>query len=247
MKTLEEYLLEFTTTLQYHDVLNPKLWVKDKLKSEVRKRLIEIGKFWANFAMIPSKAIEDIIFTGGNANYNYTVVSDLDIHILVDKVKIANCDVKILDDYLKDKKALWTLTHNIKVYDFPVELYAQDLKEKTSPNQGVYSLIKDKWIRRPIKEKVNFDDPVLAKKVKNYMDKIDSLINNKTDNFEMLDSMKVRIRDMRSAGVQKGGEFSIENLVFKELRNKGYLDKLSKYILDIEDKTFSLKSKDKKK
>ena len=47
---------------------------------------------------------------------------------------------EILDDFLKDKKSLWTLTHDIKIYGISVELYAQDINEPTSSDQGVYSL-----------------------------------------------------------------------------------------------------------
>ena len=247
MKTLEQYLLEFQTTLQYHDDLNPKFWMKDKMKADVRKRLVEIGKFWAEFALIPSKAIKDILLTGGNANFNYTDYSDLDVHILVDKKKIADCDVDILDDFLKDKKALWALTHDIKIFGVSVEIYAQDIKEKTSPNQGVFSLLNNKWIRKPVKEKVNFDDPLLQNKTKSLMNKIDSLVKDKSDSLELLNALKKKLRDMRSAGVSQGGEYSLENLVFKELRNKGYLDKLSKYILKIEDESMSINIKRKKK
>ena len=46
---------------------------------------------------------------------------------------------------------------------------------------------------------------------------------------------------MRAAGIEKAGETSTENLVFKELRNRGYLDKMSKHIRDLEDKDLSLK------
>ena len=48
---------------------------------------------------------------------------------------------------------------------------------------------------------------------------------------------------MRSAAIQKGGEYSIENLAFKELRNLGYLDKFSDYIINVQDKSLSLKGK----
>jgi hypothetical protein len=243
MKSLEQYLFEFKTTLQYHKELNPLFWKNDKLKSEVRKKLVEIGKFWAEFSLIPKSAIKDILLTGGNANYNYTKFSDLDVHILINKKDIAECEAEIIDDFLRDKKALWSLKHDVKVYGFPVELYAQDIDEKTSPNQGVFSLLNNKWLKKPVFEKVNLQDPSFYKKVRSYMHQIDDLINDKTDNLQILEDMKEKIKKMRTAGVQKGGEFSLENLVFKELRNKGYLDKLAKYVVKVEDKKFSLELK----
>jgi hypothetical protein len=47
---------------------------------------------------------------------------------------------------------------------------------------------------------------------------------------------------MRFAGLKKAGEFSVENLVFKELRNRGYLDKVNDYILSTQDENLSLKN-----
>jgi len=46
---------------------------------------------------------------------------------------------------------------------------------------------------------------------------------------------------MRKAGIKKAGEFSQENLIFKELRNKGYLDRMNQYIKSKEDEKLSLK------
>jgi len=40
--------------------------------------------------------------------------------------------------------------------------------------------------------------------------------------------LKHKIKTMRQSGLRAMGEYSLENLVFKKLRNEGYLDKLSK-------------------
>jgi len=63
------------------------------------------------------------------------------------------------------------------------------------------------------------------------------------DNHVDLDSVKhfkEKMRDMRGAAIKRGGEFSFENLVFKELRNQGYLDKLSDYQKTSQDQALSL-------
>jgi hypothetical protein len=54
---------------------------------------------------------------------------------------------------------------------------------------------------------------------------------------------------LRNASIQKAGEFSRENLLYKALRNMGKLDKMSQYISNYEDKQYSLaeqKNKDVK-
>ena len=107
--------------------------------------LNKISKAWATFANIPESAIRDIIFTGGNANYNYTKHSDIDLHLLVDKEKI-DCQ-ELLDDYLQSKKQLWALTHDITVKGQPVELYAQDFRDPFRKGQGIYSLQLNRWLQ----------------------------------------------------------------------------------------------------
>ena len=57
------------------------------------------------------------------------------------------------------------------------------------------------------------------------MNHIDTLIDSKSDDREAFKRLKGRLKGMRSAAIEKGGESAPENLVFKELRNRGYLDK----------------------
>lgn len=236
MKTLSKFRL----TLRYNNKLNPKIWINDSLKENVASKLKLIASKWAKYANIPKEAIRDIILVGGNANYNYTRYSDIDLHLVVDKQLIADCP-DLLDDYLRDKKQLWSLTHDIEIYGHNVELYAQSTEDPYPKGQGVYSIKDKKWIIKPKKENINFNkDPFLAKKIKSMMDQIDYLIDNNADEDEFV-KLKEKLRDMRAAAIQRGGEFSFENLIFKDLRNRGYLDKISEYIRRSEDERLSVK------
>ena len=87
---------------------------------------------------------------------------------------------------------------------------------------------------------MDFTDPLLKQKVRDMMERIDDLIDTQADDITVLNKLKEKIRTMRGSAIQRGGEFALENLVFKELRNRGYLDKLSKYIRTIEDRNLSL-------
>lgn len=225
-------------TLQYHDELNPKIWDGDRLQNEVRTKLTIIAHTWAAFANIPPEAIVDIILVGGNANYNYTPYSDIDLHLVVDLKKLPDCP-ELLDDYLKDKKQLWGMIHDIKIRDHDVELYAQDKNTAYTKGQGVYSIKRGVWIVRPEKQEVDLDDPTLTAKVDQYIQKIDTLISSNADD-SAFDEMKSKFREMRAAALKQGGEFSLENLVFKELRNQGHLDRMTQYIRSRQDKELSL-------
>ena len=240
-KTFKEHLEESSQlTLQYHTELNPDLWENNKIKEEVRSKLLQIADVWSKFAKIPAEAIEDVLVVGGNANFNYTPYSDIDLHILVDKEKIADCP-EILDEYLRDKKQLWAHSHDIKIYNHDVEIYAQDISEQVPANQGSYSLTRNEWINEPKHEEVNLEDPEISIKVADFIHKIESMVssNASDDSFTKL---KEKFKTMRSAGLKKAGEFSVENLVFKELRNLGYLDKVNDYIVSRQDQSLSLKN-----
>jgi hypothetical protein len=45
---------------------------------------------------------------------------------------------------------------------------------------------------------------------------------------------------MRQAGLERAGEWSVENLVFKILRNLGIIDQLTDKIRELEDQELSL-------
>jgi len=237
MKTFRQYLPE--TSLEYHEQLNPKLWKGDELDPLVRRKLMEFARIWQKFAKIPDMAISDIIMTGGNANYNYTQQSDIDVHIVVDKNKIAK-DNPLLDEYLHDKKLLWSLTHKVSVFGYGLEPYAQSEDEKLPRGQGVYSLLRSTWIQKPENIHLDFSkDKHLARKVKYYKRIIDDMIAHKMDSTHF-DALRKKIANMRGEGIARSGEFAFENLVFKELRNDGYLDKMNDYQKTLQDRALSL-------
>ena len=104
MKQFTDYLTEQAKlTLEYHKELNSKFWNCKKLKPEVRKHLIMIADKWAVFAKIPKSAISDMILTGGNANFNYTKFSDLDVHLITDFDQVSECDKTFVNEFLMDK------------------------------------------------------------------------------------------------------------------------------------------------
>ena len=229
---------ELKSTLQYHQDLNPLLWDGFELKDDVRNKLIEIGKTWITWANIPAEAVKDMILVGGNANYNYTSHSDIDLHILVDVDEIPNCP-DFIDDYLKDKKQLWSLTHDIKIHGNDVEIYAQDMNDGFAKDQGVFSLTDNNWITEPVNQEINLDNPNIFKKVQEYIEKIDSLIASNAEQ-ESFQRLKDKFKEMRTGSIAKYGEFSHGNLIFKELRNLGYLDKMNDYIKTKQDQNLSL-------
>ena len=234
MKTLRQFFAE-KKELQ----LNQKFWDDKTLKPEVRKGLLKIGNYWADAIGIPKDAIEDIHLVGGNASYLYNDQSDLDLHLIVDKSKISECE-ELLDDYLRARKKLWSYEQDVTIYGTEVEVYAEDVDDPKPARQGRYSLTKGKWITEPSAEAPVMDDVVIQSRVKDLEAEIDEVIESGVANPEQLKWIKERVFKLRRQSIQKGGEFAQGNLVFKKLRNDKYIDKLNDYLKNVTDKNLSV-------
>lgn len=239
MKYFKEIFIDEASTLQYHEDLNPRLWKNEKLIPRVRDKLRLFAETWRDYCHLTPGAVKDVIITGGNVNYNYTEKSDIDCHIVADFNLIPG-DKKFKEEFLIDKKLLWTLTHNVTILGYPVEPYVQNKEQSYPKDQGVYSIRKDKWIQKPTNLHLNFNsDKELLKRVTEYKKMIDSMIRSHSST-EIIDQFRDKLRLMRQSSIQDRGEFSLENLVFKELRNDGYIEKLISYSRNSLDQRLSL-------
>ena len=237
MLNFKNYLDE-NLYLNYHKTLNKKIFNGDIIKPEVRNKLLNIALDWEIFCKISDKNISDIILTGGNASFNYTSKSDLDLHIIIYKSKFFG-DRKLIDDYFDSKKVLWSLKNNIKIYNYSVELYAQDINDNLIAS-SIYSLKNNVWLKKPIWSKYNFNkNEKLINLVNQYKKEIDeSLKNNDSSNLILI---KKKLKKLREESLKNEGEFGLGNLTFKSLRNSGYLENINKKLQSIKNNSFSLK------
>src|SRR5210317_885009 len=213
--------------------LNPKLCEDGTLKPEVKTQLIKIAEVFEEFIGIKLNVI-DYTLTGSNANYTWTEYSDLDLHIIVKGMP----DEKERELY-NAKKALWAEEHNITVKGLPVECYVQGSEEEHH-STGVYSILADQWIEKPKKVKPKVDDAAVKAKKNSIHHDIETALLSK--DITKLRAVKLKITQMRKAGLEKAGEWSTENVVFKILRNLGMIDKLTQEIRDLEDEELSLET-----
>ena len=213
-------------SLQMHDTLCPLIWDDEELKSDVRKALLLNAKRFIEFCDVENLKFNDVILTGSMANYNYNEFSDLDVHIVLDFSQISE-NKEFVGDFFKLKKQLWTDRLPIQIKGYDVEMYFQDVNEPHH-SSGTYSLMKNDWIRKPTKRIINVDMADVQLKSADLMNAIDDLESNKDEkNFlKKIEILKEKIKKYRQSGLDKSGEYSTENLVFKILRNTGYLEKL---------------------
>lgn len=224
--------------------LNPSLWIKKGndyiLKEQVHNKLIEIADKFYEYLEVDAE-YEDIYFVGSMASFNWTSQSDIDLHLLFDYKKI-NKNKSLVEKYFDIKKKYWNDNHDIKIYGYDVELGCQELGAPFH-SKAVYSVKDKKWKDLPDKEKFSIDKNSLKNKIVSVVNKIEDLLKNKNLDQIVTDSKKLKekIKKMRKSGLEKAGEFSIENLAFKYLRNHGFIKKLMDLRKNAVDKKLSLK------
>jgi len=238
------------STFQLKETLNPKIWDGDRIHPEVAQKLMQIANnFWAGLDL-KDVEIVDIIITGSIANYNWTRMSDIDLHILVNFADVDE-NTDLVGAFFRNVRANWNKTHNIMIRGHEVEVYLQEASEPHI-SSGTYSLLNNEWVQKPTYEEVSIDEPQVARKADCLMDLVNKVENqfNRGDYPAAYDEairIRDKIRNFRKCGLETGGEFSPENLAFKVLRRNGYLGKLSRIKQDSYDRMMSLNGGQTKK
>jgi len=236
----DEIIKSFVT----RDELNPKIWEnEDLLKKEVRDKLISSASEFIEFLGVPI-LIHDIIFTGSLANYNWSKYSDIDLHVVADFGQFDDTTLPLYEELFKVKKTLFNTDHDIKIFGYEVELYVQDL-HAAHFSSGVYSVLNNEWNNKPKKEKVEVDKNLIKQKSNQWMEIIDTALESASDvdaddAKEIIKKCREKLKKYRTCGLEKEGEYSDENLVFKVLRRNGYIEKLMNFENKVVDKGLSI-------
>ena len=208
--------------IAYHEELNPEVWKGRELRVDVRYKLLEIAKRFIEYLEVPKFKLEDIILRGSLVNYNYTQYSDFDLHVVTD---FSTLDCDITEAFYLAKKKIWNDEHDITIRGHEVELYVED-KAAKNVSEGTYSVLDADWLRTPKYQQPDIDDRAVSAKARDLMTQINRAV--KQGSVEDITRLQDKIRNMRQAGLDASGEFSTENLAYKIIRNKKFLDKLYK-------------------
>ncbi len=225
---------DISTAVIFHDELNPKLFADQRLKPEIRQGLLKIAEHFQEFIGVELKIV-DITVSGSNAAFSYTEYSDIDLHLVV---QVPN--EPEYKELLDAKKNVYNAKHDIKVKGIDVELYAQDV-EQEHHSLGIYSVLKNTWVSRPEKVSVKVDSGDVKEKYKNYKERIEVVLQD--NELDVAKASWNDLKRMRKAGLEKNGEFSTENIVYKMLRNQGWIERLQDHITNLQDNELSIEQR----
>lgn len=231
--------------IPYQKQLCEDLWDGEDINKKIEDKLINIAKDFFEDVELDTDII-DIHLTGSMANYNYNENSDIDVHIVVDFEDV-NEDTDLVKKAIDGQRFIWNLRHNITIKGHDVELYIQDEKE-THNASGLYSLLNHKWITKPTYDPPDVDTEDIDVKYESRLSDInryeklsekDLSPDESEEYYEGARDLKDKIMKSRKKGLIGEGEFSIENLVFKKLRNEGDIKRLIDIITSFYDKIYS--------
>ena len=229
--------------VEKHETLNPKLFDGMELKQEVKDKIEDITNTMIKLLSEEEIKLEvrDVIMTGSNASYNYTKDSDIDVHILA-KTSNLNDPDKIYPKLYNAYRRIFANKYDISFYGIPVEVYIEVEGNETVSN-GSYSVMFDHWIKEPSATAIpEIDQKAIDEAAKPWKDEAEELL--KKEDLNGIDEYIKRIYELRQKGLysSEGVEFSTENLIFKEVRNAGLLDKLKEHRDELVGKELSLES-----
>ena len=194
---LEELTSCLEEDIEKHDTLNPKLWNSDNtLKKEVREAILRIVDDFVSKLKEDEIKLElkDIKLVGSNCSYNYTDKSDLDIHLVAD-TETLECPDNLYPLLYSAYRSIWNKNHDVTLNGVPAELFVEtsDTEQMTEAKQqtavksnGIYSVLKNKWIKEPVAEDIpDIDMDEFEEQFKLWEDRYNRLIGDNEIDVDM--------------------------------------------------------------
>lgn len=207
---------EFEPPFKHHTELNPKIWdaPDQRMKGEVRGALLRIAQDFIEFVGVPIQ-VQDVVVTGGMANYNYSRHSDIDLHVIADMSQV-DCD-RAVDELFDTKRLLYKKNYDLSIHRIPVELYIENV-DMPAVSQGEYSVTHDRWLRKPTDMEPDWNEESVQHWVQVWRTVLLKAVESR-DLHSLRTSVQL-LKAYRRLGLQTtNAEFSTPNLVYKSLRN----------------------------
>lgn len=226
------------------DRLNPKLWMEDRnqLRPEIHNLLLVGAVDFVLRLGISSSMIDDIRIVGGNAGYNYTDASDLDVTLMLSRdTDLSKEEVRNLQ--ISANNITYRYRPTIEGIDLNFYMSSRNVGSLRPARQSIYSLEKQEFLIGPTKSpeiSANF----LASKANFFLELIEECVDDDTnDADECAGKLLKTLKQYRVKGLaSKQGEESTENLVWRILSTSGYIKMLKTKMDELEKNFYQLKT-----
>lgn len=212
--------------------LEPNMWSDDgELDPSVRIKLLKIAKDFFDSLNLDESVLKDVQFTGSLVSFAWSRHSDVDLHLILEFDRVpATTDIS--ERYFDAAKNLWNEQHSVKIKGYEVEIYVEDEGSQHVSN-GLYSLVKGAWLKIPSRdEKRRSDDLDVIIKANKWSRMVEAEVfepyvaGQHEVTVHAAKKLIDRFKRWRTCGLSNQGIRSVENLAYKVLRRRGYLDSL---------------------
>ena len=108
------------------------------------------------------------------------------------------------------KKSLWFNNYPLTYKGMDIELYAQDSNTQLHSSVGQYSLMQNKWLKKPNADIISVDDDIIEAKAAPLEYEINNLDKDDPQLEYKLKTILSRLYKMRKTGLEAEGEYSAE-------------------------------------
>ena len=221
----------------YNDTLSPDLWdTAMHLTPQIRTHLLQMAYDFYEKTNLPAPIV-DVYLMGSGANYNWTPDSDVDVHVIVDYSKL-QMPPETAAKTVKTAGAQWNAEHNVLIKGHKVEMNIQNSQEQKKYVTGIYSLVNDQWLRKPVKAPIQINKNVLKVQYEAMKKYIQNCIGS--GDPEQMKAAKKYLDAYRQYGLDTYGELSYENIIYKMLRARGYIKLLKDRIVSVYDQQMTV-------
>lgn len=227
-----------------NEILNPVIFEPSDMTmiDEVRENLLDIvDKFLVDVDSNSNIQVDplDIILVGSNASYNYTPYSDIDLHIIINFDLVQGYPDSLIQAYYNAEKTNFNDQYDFTIKGIDVEVYVEDTQTSTNSN-GVYSVLYNDWIKKPKR----IIEPEIDLQSNEQFIEMNTLVQSALVSGDLC-QVKYAIDQlymMRKYSMLLSDEYDVGNLIFKELRNRGYIDELKSQYNELVSKELSIEN-----
>lgn len=229
-------LLSETKIKRNTDILCPHIFnPNSEMKKEIKGEIIEYAEEFFNSLEFDwldyEEDVIDIWLIGSCADYTWSQLhSKMELQLLLKYDEITT-DRDSLEHLLdKDEEEFNGYSDKI-IVDFEVEFHAQDYEEEIN-SEGIYSVMKRTWIKKPEKGKSKINYKQVQKIIHDIENRIAEIMNYYRNGeykkahylSEKLSSM---VNQMRRTGLKKDNDNRSKYAAYKDLIKNGDLKKLN--------------------
>lgn len=221
---LKERVVGITT---FPTELDQRLWQGDKLRPEVRQRVLDVINELLAALKLKDVSIKSVEVRGSNVSYEYDDAADFGVRVFLD-TSAYKSNIEDLAARVKTYNAFIEVKHEgqILLYGVPLEVNFYVIRtDRLDPVKGIghYSITDDSWMESPAVQANKFDRDPMLRDIERFTTTYNGLVTAYFADKRSFDCSRwgdflKSLGNYRNERIDTSGTCSTENLAYRLLR-----------------------------